>query len=318
VLFAEVARRTGGANPATDPKPETVAEFFAGTRVDLSIDEALRAAQAWAPDLIVAEACDFVGPLVAAQLGVPWNLLAFGPAVPDEFVAPMFQTVASRYAERGLTPIPPAALLDPCPPSLQVPGWQPPAERIALRPEPHQVDGFSWQAPEFAEADRPLVLVTLGTVFADPALLHDILESLRPLEVNVIATLGPLADPAAVEVERDWVRTVGFVPLDRLLDGVVAVVSAGGAGTVLATLSRGLPMVVLPQGADQSTNAERAEAAGTAVVIPAAGQVGAALARVLREDAFRARAEILANEIAAMEPAGRVLERLAEQVTRHG
>ncbi|HWG27594.1 glycosyltransferase [Actinospica sp.] len=312
VLFAEVARRTGGSNPATDPKPETVAEFFAGTRVDLSVADAMEAARAWKPDLIVAEACDFVGPLVAAELEVPWHLLAFGPAVPDEFVELMFQTVAPRYAERGLAPTPPSTFLDPCPPTLQAPGWQAPPNRIALRPEPHRVDGNAWQAPDFADgADRPVVLVTLGTVFTEVGLLVNILASLESLDVNIVATLGPFADPTAITVDHSRVRTVGFVPLEQLLDGITAVVSTGGAGTILATLSRGLPMVLLPQGADQAINAERVEATGAGVALAESGQVGPAVARLLREDSFRARAGVLADEIAAMESAADVVRRLA-------
>ena len=311
VMFAEVARRTGGSNPATDPKPETVAEFFAGTRVDLSIEDATEAARTWQPNVIVAEACDFVGPLVAAELKVPWHVLAFGPAVPDEFVQPMFQTVAPRYADRGLTPTPPASLLDPCPPSLQVPGWQGPPNRVALRPEPHRVVGGTWQAPDFAgRADRPVVLVTLGTVFADNGLLETILASLASIDVNVIATLGPLGAPESLAVDQSRVRTVGFVPLAQLLDGVSLVVSAGGAGTVLATLSRGLPMVLLPQGADQFINAERVAAAGAGVVLPESGEVGPAVAKLLEDDSFRTRTAALADEIAAMESAADVVRRL--------
>ncbi|MCI2420597.1 glycosyltransferase [Saccharopolyspora sp. K220] len=319
VLFAEVARRTGGADPASDPDPESVAEFFAGTRVDLSSAEALDAAEAWKPDLIVAERFDCVGPLVAAQLGVPWNVLSIGPSTPDEFFQAMHRTVASRYADRGLTPTPPSAFLDPCPPSLQPDGWQPPENRIALRPEPHRIDGEPWNVPDFGgRADRPLVLLTLGTVFTDVGVLRAVLASLEAVDVNVIATLGPDGDPEAVDVDRSWVRMVGFVALERLLEGVSIVVAAGGSGTVLASLSRGLPMVVLPQGADQGINGERVEAAGAAVVIQEAAQVGAAVARVLRDDSFRARAGVLADEIAAMEPAARVVQRLVSQVSNRG
>ena len=42
-------------------------------------------------------------------------------------------------------------------------------------------------------------------------------------------------------------RVERFVPLDRLLTGVSAVVSHGGGGTILAALSRGLPLVLLPR-----------------------------------------------------------------------
>lgn len=55
--------------------------------------------------------------------------------------------------------------------------------------------------------------------------------------------------------------------LTELLRGVEVVVKSGGASTVLATLSRGIPMVVLPQGADQFINAERAASTGSAAVV---------------------------------------------------
>ena len=60
------ADHSGGAD--SEPDPEHVAEFFTGTRVDFTFDQALPAAKVWRPDLIVYEYCDFVGPLVASVL----------------------------------------------------------------------------------------------------------------------------------------------------------------------------------------------------------------------------------------------------------
>ncbi|MBM0230667.1 hypothetical protein JNW91_01505 [Micromonospora sp. STR1_7] len=143
VLFAEVGRKLG-LNPATEPTPEAVAEFFAGVRVDLTADEALAQAKSWQPDLVVNEMVDFVGPLVATSLGVPLATLAFGPSVPAEFTEALTAVVRSRYEERGL-PAPERApagrwLLDTCPPGLQFENAVVPSgvERLALRPEPHQ------------------------------------------------------------------------------------------------------------------------------------------------------------------------------------
>ena len=51
VLLTEVKRRCGDPSDGTDP--ERVAEFFAGTRVDFTFDQALPAAKVWQPDLIV-------------------------------------------------------------------------------------------------------------------------------------------------------------------------------------------------------------------------------------------------------------------------
>jgi len=142
-LFAEVARRIPGSNPAAEPEPGAVAELFAGTRVDLSIDAALDASTLWQPDAVIADAVDFVGPLMAAALRIPHALVAFRPALPPEFVTPLFAVAASRYADRGLELVPPAAMFDPSPPLLQPDGWQAPAFIIPFQPAPHRREGLA-------------------------------------------------------------------------------------------------------------------------------------------------------------------------------
>jgi UDP:flavonoid glycosyltransferase YjiC (YdhE family) len=304
VLLAEVARRMGG-DPESDPTPESVSELFAGTRVDFTIADALEQANRWSPDVIVAEACDFVGPLVAATLHIPWNLLAFGPAVPEEFTAPMFGVVASRYAERGLTPTPPRYYIDPCPGLLQVTGWQSPAQHLAIRPEAHRRPGASWQAPSFPTADhRTRVLITLGTVFTDPELLEQVIRSLHLHELEIVATVAGGPRPT----DTDSIRYVSFAPMEDLLQGVDIVISAGGAGTVLATLSHGIPMVLLPQGADQPINAARAAAAGTALVVQDVSTVGAAVTALVRDQTYAKAAQRVASQIAEMPDACTVVD----------
>ncbi|MCZ2849930.1 glycosyltransferase [Modestobacter sp. VKM Ac-2978] len=293
VLFAEVGRRTGVADAAADPQPEAVAEFFVGVRVDLTADEAVAVARDWAPDLMICEATDFVGPLVASTLGVPWHVLALGPAVPPEFTAPMVALAAERYAGRGLASTPPSSYIDPVPAALQTPGFTSPARHLLVRAEAHQRPGSS-TAAEPGTRGRRRVLVTLGTVFTDPDLLATIVGSLDDADVDVVATLGVtgLAAPDTPGVDYR-----PFAPLAELLD-VDVVLCAGGSGTVLGALSRGIPLVVLPQGADQPLNAARTEAAGSAVVVHDPREAGAATRRVLEDPSFAAAARDLAAEIA--------------------
>lgn len=275
VLFAEVAERTG-TDPAAGPTPEGVAEFFAGVRVDLTADPAIAGARQWAPDLIVNELCDFVGPLVAAALGVPHASLAFGPAIPPEFLGAMTALVAGRYGERGL-PAPAATpsgrwLLDTCPPSLQFDAAGPAqhtAEHVALRPEPHRtaVPGDAAAEPAPAGA-RPRVLVTFGTHFGDPAVVGPLLRELAELDVDLVATLGFTSKPDDYDLDPQRVEFAAFAPMAQLLEGVDAVVTHGGAGTTLGALARGIPLVVAPQGADQFIQADRVSAAGAGLALP--------------------------------------------------
>ncbi|RPF19900.1 glycosyltransferase [Myceligenerans xiligouense] len=318
VLFAESTRRTG-VDAAADPTPEAVAEFFAGTRIDLTADDALTAARAFAPDLIVAEAMDFVGPLAAAALEVPLATLAFGPAIPAEFTDGINQVAAVRYAERGLTPVPARWYLDPCPDLLQPPGWDAPQARLPLRPEPHQRPGQAVVPPAVPERNHgPRVLVTFGTHFSDPAVLIPILTELRDAGAELVVTLGLTARAEDFGAAGDGVTFTGFAPLAELLHDVDLVVTHGGAGTTLGALARGLPLVVVPQGADQFLQAAVVGAAGAGIAVPPGPDVPQAVANAvgtLRTDAAYAdTARAVAEQIAAMPSPVDVAAQLADSL----
>jgi UDP:flavonoid glycosyltransferase YjiC (YdhE family) len=318
VLLAEVTRRRG-SDPTRDNRPEIVAELFAGARVDLGLNCAVAAAQCWCPDLIVFEYCDFIGPLVAAALGVPSARLAYGRAYRPEYEAAMTATVAPRYEAGGLSAVTPLAFLDTCPPSLQTPEWPRPQGHLYLRPEPHSLPGAEWTPPGFgSRSDLPTVLVTFGTVFHAAPVLSMVLRSLAARPVNLIVTVGPLGDPGAIDIDVESIHVERFIPLDLLLPSVSAVVSHGGGGTILAALARGLPLVLLPQGADQFHNSERVESTGAGVTLPphdvTPATLGAAIDKALGDPVLRAGARRIAAEIAAMDSPGEVVRGLSQQV----
>ncbi|MFG1925925.1 glycosyltransferase [Cryptosporangium sp. NPDC048952] len=313
-ILLEVTRRTG-EDAANNPTPASVAEFFGAARPDLTADEAIAAGREFGAELLVHEATDFVGPLVAAALGIPSVALAFGPEVPPEFTAAMVTAVASRYTERGL-PAPTATpsgrlLLDTCPPLLQFDTVSHDVERVGLRPEPHRASADA-PLPIAAEPtlSRPKVLCSFGTVFTDVAVLQPILAALTELDIDLVVTLGLTAKPEHFTIDASRVEFTPFVPLAELLDGVSAVVSHGGAGTTLGTLATGIPMVVIPQGADQFLQADRVSTAGAGLALPP-GQSGPeavaeALTRVLSEPSFRNRAEEIRIQTSTMPSAAEV------------
>lgn len=309
VLFAEVARRTGGADPSAAPTPEAVAEFFAGTRLDLTADEALRAVEGFRPDLIVSDLCDFVGPFTAAAAGVPVAALAFGPALPEPFAAAMTAVAAPRYAARGLVPGSPSWYLDTCPPSMQQAGWQRPDGRLPLRPEAFRAPGQPGAVT--GKSTRPKVLVSFGTVFADPAVVGPILRELSTMDVDIVATA---TEPARFGVDGDRVAFVGFTPMSELLDGVDLVITHGGAGTTFGTLSRGIPLVVVPQGADNFIQAERLAASGAGIALPPDATpraVAEAAGTVLGDIRIHEAAAAVGKEIDSMPSPGEVAATLA-------
>ena len=96
--------------------------------------------------------------------------------------------------------------------------------------------------------------------------------------------------------------------MDVALLGAVPVSASGssrlprGAGTVLAGLSHGLPMVITPISADQPDNARRVEVAGAGTMLlrPDAASLRAVIGRALVDPEMRAAAAGIAREMSAM------------------
>ncbi|MEV5544287.1 nucleotide disphospho-sugar-binding domain-containing protein [Saccharopolyspora shandongensis] len=301
-LMAEVSTRTG-VDAAHNPTPEAVGEFFAGARIDLTADEALAAASDFRPDLVVREVCDYVGPLVAAAHAVPMAGLAFGPALPTPFVAAFDATAQPRFAARGLSLPQDTWLLDTCPPSLQADDWQRSMGWQPLRPEPHRAPGAPAPA-SVASSERKRVLVSFGTYFNTPEIISPLLAELTTSDIDLVVTLGLLATPEQFDVDHSRVSFVPFTPLADLLPGVDAILTHGGAGTTLAALAKGIPLVVIPQGADQFIQAERVAATGAGIALEpgeATPQAtAAAVSKVLTDPLIRKTTTALAEQIATM------------------
>nr|BFE60443.1 DUF1205 domain-containing protein [Dactylosporangium thailandense] len=299
-LLAENDRRTGGADMNSGFEP--VAELFAGTLVDTSFDAALRRAREFGAEVVVADEYDTIGPMVAATLGVPLIRHAVGlPVSPPELGPAMEARLAPRYAARGLARPARLALVDLWPPALHGPEWVPADDRLAIRPRAYTgTEPFDLPAPAGFR-----VLVTLGTVLLEAGPLDALVDAVAALDnVDVLATV-PAGLPRSLADARANVRFVGFVPIAQLLDaGVSVVLAAGGAGTVLAALSRGVPMVLWPKGAEKPQNAERVVAAGAGVAIDDPARAAGAVAEVLADPSYRLHAERVAGQIAqAPDPA---------------
>ncbi|MEO1643926.1 MAG: nucleotide disphospho-sugar-binding domain-containing protein [Chloroflexota bacterium] len=96
------------------------------------------------------------------------------------------------------------------------------------------------------------------------------------------------------------------------------VISHGGSGTVIATLAHGLPMVLMPMGADQINNASRCQSLGFGEVLNVMTMTSSDIAetvnRVLADTSYRKVAEGLKAEMDKLPPptyAVFLLERLS-------
>ena len=98
-------------------------------------------------------------------------------------------------------------------------------------------------------------------------LFQRVLAGLRDLPIDLIVTVGRDLDPVDLGTQPANVHVERFMPQAALLPHCDLVVSHAGSGSVLGALAHGLPMVLLPIGADQPLNAARCQALGVADVL---------------------------------------------------
>ena len=247
------------------------------------------------PDLVVHDSAELSSPLAGALRGIPTVQHSYG------IIRPAY---AWELAEAAVTPlwaahdlaVPPragmfdGAYVDICPPTLQSDDIESVLNRHPLRPPRTPMT-----VPDRRSPDTPHVLVSFGTVFNRD--VGPLVEHIAPLPLELTVTTGPGADPRALGNVPGNVRVIEYVPLHEVLPSCSAVVTHGGSGTVLAALAHGVPLVVVPQGADNLYNGERIADVGAGVCIGRAAEVSTALNAVLGNPSFTDAARAIAAEI---------------------
>jgi MGT family glycosyltransferase len=197
----------------------------------------------------------------------------------------------------------------------------------------HYIGPCIWTRPAGARSiewldtlpvDRPWVHVTEGTAqYQEPFVLRAAAKGLGNQPMEVILTTGQFSrDPAALGLEGlpPNVHVERWVSHEDLLPRCAALVTTGGAATVLASLKAGVPLLVVPTFWDKSDNAQRVVEAGAGLRLAprrcTPERVRAAVRRLLEEPSFRQNAQRIAQRFAERpgpELAARLLEQLANR-----
>jgi len=286
----------------------------------------------WRPDLVIRDEMDIGAAVLAEADGLPHvvvQVFAAGSFLRPAVVA---EPLAALRGEHGLPPDPDLRslggdlVLSPFPVGFRDPAYPLPATARLFRaaepagPDPAGPDPGPMPSWWTGLPDRPVVYVTLGTIFALESgdLFERLLAGLAALPVEVIATVGRDLDPADLGQQPVNVHVERWLPPASVLARSDLVVSHGGSGTVAAALTHGLPQLVVAMGADQLQNAGRITdlAIGRALhpVTCTPAQVRDAAAALLDDQRARLAARRLQAEMAAMPAVDTVipeLERLA-------
>jgi MGT family glycosyltransferase len=148
---------------------------------------------------------------------------------------------------------------------------------------------------------RPRVVVDEGGLFVnEPRLFKLAVAGLSSSPVQVVLNAGDGRDPKTLELGPlpPNVTLSSHTPLSHLLPSTDLLVTNGNSNAVLAALSRGIPVVVLPSIWDQAEVAWRVHETGTGLRIsprrPTAERMRTAVMQVLDQPCFRQNAERMA------------------------
>jgi len=324
----ETSKRTPLLEFNMERELSAVRDHYAGRTARERAARVFQLCDTWRPDLLVCDEMDFGAMVAAERANVSYATvvtIASGSFVWPELIVEPLNEVRSAH---GLPPDPQLVMLHrylvlaPFPPSFRDPANPLPPTGQHIRPA--LVDGADTAEPAWL-ADltvRPVVYFTLGTIFnlESGDLFERVLAGLCELPVSIVVTVGRELEPDVLGPQPPNVRVEQYVSQSVLLQRCELVVSHAGSGSVVGALAHGLPMVLLPIGADQPLNAARCEHLGVARVLDpiraTPADVVAAVSDVRSDPSYRRNAERLRSEIEALpgtEYALRLLEELASR-----
>jgi MGT family glycosyltransferase len=170
----------------------------------------------------------------------------------------------------------------------------------------------SWAAPP---GDDPLVLVALSSTFQDQGgTLQRIVDGLAYEPVRGLVTTGLGLDPAVLRAPEN-VTVVRAAPHTAVLAHAALVITHGGHGTVIKSLTAGLPLVLLPHGRDQADNAVRVTERGAGIRLRRTAppkKIARAVRRVMEDSSYTRAAAVLGEGIRRDAEPGALVETLED------
>ncbi|WP_341716235.1 glycosyltransferase [Micromonospora sp. FIMYZ51] len=254
----------------------------------------------WAPILVlwqrdhipVALSCTFMGPLIPGPDAPPWGF-GLAPAhhgwtrlrnhilhrLTDLAATGVRRRIDTIRAEHDLPPLGQSVNAFTAQLPLYLVGNIPQLDhnRTDLPPTVHYVGPCIWHPPtthtdttwlDTIPTDTPWIHVTESTLrHGDPFLLRAAIQGLAGEPVQVIATTGTHRDPDTLDLgpTAPNIHLTRWLSHTHLLPRCAAVITTGGAATIMAALQHGKPLIITPTTWDKPDNARRITNAGLGI-----------------------------------------------------
>ncbi|QRK13298.1 glycosyltransferase [Archangium violaceum] len=321
---ATMARRMEGMmRMSAEARIEHLANNFVGHFARQMVPDLVSLASGWRPDLLVRDSMEFGAAIAGEHLGIPHASIQVGAALPRDYDNPL---MTARFDEvRATVGLPPEPkqqslyrYLHLCfVPRHYLGGELPPTTHFlqsAIFDQSGDERLPAW-AEQLGQGGRPVVYVTLGTVFNKVlGVLRTLVEGVREEPVDLVVTVGRDMDPAALGPQPAHVHVERYIPQTLLFPKVDLAILHGGYNSTTSALDHGLPLVLVPIAADQPMNAERCKELGVARVVSPLSMthesIREAVRDVLRTPSYRENARRFQREARTLPGMARAVELL--------
>lgn len=148
---------------------------------------------------------------------------------------------------------------------------------------------------ERTDERRPLILVTLGTIYnQNPQFFRTCMDACADLGGHVVIAVGDGVDLDALGTPPPNVELRRFVAQLHVLEHADLFITHAGMGSTMEALYHGVPMLAVPQMAEEQANADRIAEVGAGRVVATDGLTAPALRteieRMLADTGIRRRA----------------------------
>nr|WP_035838698.1 macrolide family glycosyltransferase [Kitasatospora azatica] len=266
------------------------------------------------PEIVLYDMYAWAGPLLAARWRVPAVQLA--PThlpyegivqellgVADIAQIPGYAQLAAALASHGVTASVHELTLAPreavafFPRSFQRRAETVAAEKVAFVGPALGDRSYQghWQAPA---SGLPVLLVSLGSQYTRrPSFYRACVQAFAELPWHVVMSVGAGVDPREIGPVPDSIEIHSSVPQLSVLAQASAFVTHGGMGSTMEALAYGVPLVAVPQMAEQRANAHQIEQLSLGMHLPRE----LATPQALREAVLQVAADSdVARAVAAM------------------
>ncbi len=140
--------------------------------------------------------------------------------------------------------------------------------------------------------NMPVVYVSMGTIFHEAEPVYALcIEALRNVDCTVVLSVGAKTDIRRLEPVPENTIVRNHVPQVSALGRTSVFITHGGMNSVSESALHGVPMVVIPQGADQFVVADRVQQMGLGIRMHrnrvTANRIREAVLAVLANNSYR-------------------------------